>query len=67
MLVDHARQHGFTNGLPPTAESPTVRQEGLYSFLVRLLTAHDRGGTATDSTALSPLRPEGVSPSQLVQ
>lgn len=66
-LVDRARQHGFTDGLPPTDESPTLRQEGLYSFLVRFLTAHDWGGTEADSTALPPLRPEGVSPSLLVQ
>ncbi len=66
-LVQHARQQGFTHGLPPTDESPHLRQEGLYSFLVRLLTAHDRGSAAADSTALPPLKPHGVSPSFLVQ
>lgn len=66
-LVKRVRRHGFTDGLPPTDESPILRQEGLYSFLVRLLAAHDRGGTAADTTALPPLRPEGVSPSLLVR
>jgi len=66
-LVNRVRQHGFTNGLPPTDESPTLRQEGLYSFLVRLLAAHDRGEAAADTTARPPLRPEGVSPSLLVR
>ena len=66
-LVNRVRQHGFTDGLPPTDESPTLRQEGLYSFLVRLLAAHDRGEAAADTTARPPLRPEGVSPSLLVR
>jgi hypothetical protein len=62
-----ARQHGFTGGLRPTTTSPRLRQEGLYSFLVRLLVAHDRGGPAADSAALPPLQPRGVSPSLLVR
>jgi len=67
-LVAHAREHGFTDGLRPSPESPTLRQEGLYSFLVRLLAAHDRGGgAATDTTGLPALRPRGVSPSLLVR
>lgn len=66
-LVTLARRHGFTDGLSPTAESPRLRQEGLYAFLVHLLTAHDRGGPAADSTRLPPLQPRGVSPSLLVQ
>ncbi len=65
-LVDHVRQRGFTDGLAPTDGRPTLRQEGLYSFLVRLLAAPDRG-PAPDSTTLPPLRPKGVSPSLLVQ
>jgi len=64
-LVDHARRHGFTDGLPLTDGSPRLNQEGLYSFLVRLLTAHDRG--AADTTRLPPLQPKGVSPSLLVR
>jgi hypothetical protein len=66
-LVDRARRHGFTDGLLPTDESPRLDQEGLYSFLVRLLTAHDRGGPAADTTRLPPLQPKGVSPSLLVR
>ncbi len=65
-LVAHARQHGFTEGLLPKPESPTLRQEGLYSFLVRLLAARDRGAAPADTTALPPLRPRGVPPSLLV-
>jgi len=66
-LVDRARRHGFTNGLSLTDESPRLYQEGLYSFLVRLLTAHDRGGAAADTTGLPPIQPKGVSPSLLVR
>jgi hypothetical protein len=66
-LVDRARQHGFTDGLPPTDASPTLRQEGLYSFLVRLLAAHDQGDAAADTPTLPPLRPKGISPSLLVR
>ena len=66
-LVDRVRQRGFTDGLLPTDASPRLRQEGLYSFLVRLLAAHDRGGSPADTTRLPPLRPNGVSPSLLVR
>ena len=59
-LVNRVRRQGFTNGLVPTGASPTLRQEGLYSFLVRLLAAHD--GTPTP-----PARPKGVPPSLLVR
>lgn len=66
-LVDVVHRHGFTDGLRLTDESPRLREEGLYSFLVRLLVAPERGGAATDSTALPPLKPGGVSPSLLVR
>jgi hypothetical protein len=65
-LVDRFRAHGLTDGLLRTARTPTLRQEGLYSLLVRALAAHDAGADA-DSTALPPVRPEGVSPSLLVR
>jgi hypothetical protein len=65
-LVDHVRQYGLTNGLVRTDRTPTLRQEGLYSLLVRALAAHDAGPRA-DTTALPPYRPEGVSPSLLVR
>ena len=64
-LVDRVRRYGLTDGLLPTDASTTLRQEGLYSLLVRLLAAHDRG--ASDSAVLPPYRPEGVSPSLLVR
>jgi hypothetical protein len=65
-LVDRFRAHGLTDGLLRTDRTPTLRQEGLYSLLVRALAAHDAGPGA-DSTALPPYRPEGVSPSLLVR
>jgi len=65
-LVERVRRYGLTAGLVPPDAGPTLRQEGLYSFLVRLLVAHDRG-PAADSTALPPFRPEGVPPSLLVR
>jgi hypothetical protein len=60
-LVDRVCEYGFTDGLVPTDASPTLRQEGLYSFLVRLLAAQD------GAAPLPPYRPEGVSPSLLVR
>jgi hypothetical protein len=76
-LVDHVRRYGLTDGLLRTDRTPTLRQEGLYSLLVRLLVAHDRGAArgedgpfrqaAADTTALPPYRPGGVSPSLLVR
>lgn len=69
-LVDRVRRYGLTDGMRPADTSATLRQEGLYSLLVRVLAAHDRGGTVSgsaDSTALPPYRPEGVSPSLLVR
>jgi hypothetical protein len=64
-LVDRVRRYGLTDGLTPGDTSATLRQEGLYSLLVRLLAAPD--GVASDSTTLPPYRPEGVSPSLLVR
>jgi hypothetical protein len=64
-LVNRVRRYGLTDGLLPTDTSAPLRQEGLYSLLVRLLVAHDRG--ASDVTPLPPYRPEGVSPSLLVR
>ncbi|MFB6247749.1 MAG: hypothetical protein ABEL97_04180 [Salinibacter sp.] len=64
-LVERVRRYGLTDGLVRTDRSPTLRMEGLYSFLVRLLAAQDR--PAADSTALPPYRPKGVSPSLLVR
>jgi hypothetical protein len=69
-LVRRVRRYGLTAGMTPTDSSATLRQEGLYSMLVRLLAAHDRGASPdgrADSTALPPYRPEGVSPSLLVR
>jgi hypothetical protein len=64
-LVQRVRRHGFTDGLVLTDASPTLRQEGLYSFLVRLLAASNR--PTADSTALPTYRPQGASPALLVQ
>jgi len=60
-LVNRVRRQGFTDGLVPGSASPTLRQEGLYSFLVRLLAAHD------GASSLPPARPEGARPSVLVR
>ncbi|PQJ34888.1 hypothetical protein BSZ35_10030 [Salinibacter sp. 10B] len=65
-LVEYVRRQGLTEGLTLTDASPTLRQEGLYSFLVRLLAAQSAGAEA-DSTGLPPDRPRGVSPSLLVR
>lgn len=65
-LVDRVRRQGFTEGLRPTDQSPRLRQESLYAFLVRLLAAHDRGGPSPDTSGLPPQQPTGVSPSLLL-
>lgn len=65
-LVEHVRQRGFTDGLTLEEQSPTVRQEALYSLLVRMLAANDRGAGA-DTTGLPPVQPTGLPPSILVQ
>jgi hypothetical protein len=65
-MVESVRRRGFSDGLVPREERPKVRQEGLYSLLVRLLAEHDRGPTA-DTTGLPPVQPRGVAPSLLVQ
>lgn len=65
-LVDRVRRQGFTEGLRPTDQSPRLRQESLYAFLVRLLAAHDRGGPPPDTSGLPPQQPTGVSPSLLL-
>jgi len=64
-LVRRVRRRGFTNGLVLTDASPTLQQEGLYSFLVRLLAASNR--TGGDSTRGPMYQPEGASPALLVQ
>ncbi|WP_103020698.1 hypothetical protein [Salinibacter altiplanensis] len=66
-LVARAREQGFTDGLRPSLTGRTLRQEGLYSFLVRLLVAHDRGTAPTDTTGLPALQPRGLPPSLLMQ
>lgn len=58
-LVNRVRRYGITDGLSLTDDSTMLRQEGLYSLLVDLL--------STDTTTASRYRPRGVSPSLLVQ
>jgi hypothetical protein len=65
-LVNPVRRFGLTDGLVRPDAGPLLRQEGLYSLLVRLLAAHNRG-PAADTTALPPYRPEGASPALLVR
>ncbi|MFP4227658.1 MAG: hypothetical protein ACLFTE_02395 [Salinivenus sp.] len=65
-LVEQVRRRGFTDGLVLQEQSPRVRQEALYSMLVRMLAAHDRGAGA-DTTGLPPVQPNGLPPSILVQ
>ena len=65
-MVESVRRRGFSDGLVPREDRPKVRQEALYSLLVRLLAEHDRGPTA-DTTGLPPVQPRGVAPSLLVQ
>jgi hypothetical protein len=59
-LVRRFETHGFASGLRPTPTADTLDHAGMYSLLVRVLTAHDRAATGDSSTPLPPYRPRGV-------
>lgn len=70
-IVQRVREFGLTSGFRTNEERPTLRQEGLYSFLIRLLDgrapSHGRNPSAEGDTTRIPFRPRGVSPSLLVR
>ena len=60
-LVRRFVPHGFTRGLRPTAgAADTLHHAGLYSLLVRTITAHDRAAAGRPDAPLPPVRPTGV-------
>ncbi len=59
-LVRRFHDYGFVPGLRPSPEAASLYHSGMYSLLVRVLTAHDRAAKSDSSTALPPYRPRGV-------
>lgn len=59
-LVRRFGTHGFVPGLQPPTEADTLRHAGLYSLLVRTVTAHDRAAAGRPTAPLPPYRPTGV-------
>jgi hypothetical protein len=59
-LVRRLGEHGFVPGLQPPTEADTLRHAGLYSLLVRTITAHDRAAAGRPTVPLPPYRPTGV-------
>jgi len=53
-------EYGFVSGLRPSTAADTLHHAGIYSLLVRTVTAHDRVGGDDLSTTLPPYRPRGV-------
>jgi hypothetical protein len=65
-LVRRFDPFGFSSGLQSTAAAAPLHHAGLYSLLVRVLTAHDyaqKGGTVGP---LPPYRPEGANRAALL-
>jgi hypothetical protein len=63
-LVAPFRREGFTPGLRAGDDGPRLNHEGLYSLLVRSLTA---AGTPADTAGLPSLRPDGAPRSFLMK
>jgi hypothetical protein len=59
-LVRRFDAHGFVPGLRPAPTADTLHHAGLYSLLVRTITAHDRAATNRSGAPLPPYRPTGV-------
>lgn len=59
-LVRRFQEYGFVPGLYPSSKAETLHHAGLYSLLVRVLTAHDRATTGRPLAPLPPYRPQGV-------
>jgi len=59
-LVRRFEPHGFASGLGPTPTADTLDHAGMYSLIVRVLTAHDRAAKGDSSALLPPYRPRGV-------
>lgn len=64
-LVERFHSYGLTPGLQPTPAADTLHHAGLYSLLVRVLTAHNRTAPDSVDTPLPPYRPQGVHQSAL--
>jgi hypothetical protein len=65
-LVRRFGEYGFVPGLRPTPAADTLRHAGLYSLLVRTITAHDRAAAGRSARPLPPYRPAGVERTALV-
>ncbi len=68
-LVRRFQDYGFSDGLQPPTVADTLYHAGMYSMLIRVLTAHSgagergtgqRAGGTDSSFVLPPYRPQGV-------
>ncbi len=59
-LIRRFRDHGFVSELRPSTAADALHHAGVYSLLVRVLTAHDRAAGGDSSAALPPYRRQGV-------
>ena len=59
-LVRRFGAHGFAPDLQSAPAADTLHHAGLYSLLVRALTAHDRAAGNRSAAPLPPYRPAGV-------
>ena len=65
-LVRRFDEYGFESGLRPSPTADTLYHSGLYSLLVRGITAHGRAQRGDPIAPLPPYRPEGVKRSALL-
>lgn len=59
-LVRRFDTYGLAPGLRPSPAAAPLHHAGLYSMLVRTLTAHNRDKTGSSGGSLPPYRPQGV-------
>ncbi len=65
-LVRRFDEYGLVPGLRPSPSADTLHHAGLYSMLVRTLTAHDRARGGSSTAPLPAYQPQGVTRSALL-
>jgi hypothetical protein len=62
-LIDGLTEYGFTPGMTAASLEPSLRHEGIYSLLMRVLVEQ----YGADPVALPNYLPHGAEPEQLTQ
>lgn len=65
-LVRRFEAYGLQPGLQPSPSGDTLSHAGLYSMLVRTLTAHDQAEIGSASPSLPPYLPSGIEQAALL-